>query len=174
MKLTHELAVAFFAALCRGEHHIPGSRYKGESVKPYGVGFVVSHGGYLASYDDNMLTRLVLLAHERCVRVEVFHGGPNRVRIAIWGRERTGDIVQRHVTIEHAIERFREADEGRREEWEALTKPTCDDCDKPATVRLRDGGKLVAAYCAEHLEAFRRETDPARFPQLATKGGSGG
>lgn len=122
MRLTHEQAVAFFATLYRGEHHIPGAKWKGENVRPCGHGWSVSHLGDLASYDGDELTRLVLLAHERCVRVEVSQGGPNRLRIAIWGRERTGGIAERHPTIEHAIEQFRAHDAGRREEWEAARK----------------------------------------------------
>jgi len=119
VRLTHEQAVAFFAAFYGGEHNIPGRTRRPSNVRPCGHGWSVSHVGDLSSYGRDGLTRLVLLAHERCVRAEVSQGGPHRLRIAIWGRERTGGIAERHPTIEHAVERFRETDAGRREEWEA-------------------------------------------------------
>ena len=122
MKLTHEQAVAFFATLYRGEHHIPGAKYKGENVRPCGHGWSVSHFGDLSSWDADALTRLVLLAHERCVRVEVSQGGPNRLRIAIWGRERAGGIAERHPTIEQAVEHFRLHDDGWSAEWDTLAR----------------------------------------------------
>lgn len=101
--LAEEEAKAFFAEFYRGEHHFPGK------IKPYGLGWSMSHLGSLATFDDNDLTRLVLLAHERCVRVQVEQGGPYRLRIAIWKREREGYIYERHPTIEQAIESFRKA-----------------------------------------------------------------
>lgn len=106
--LTHAEATDFFAALYRGAHHIPGRHYGGgENVRAHGGGWSVSHFGYLSSFDFDKLTRLVLLAHERCIRVEVDSGGPRRVRIAIWRRQREGGMSERHPTIEQAIATFR-------------------------------------------------------------------
>jgi hypothetical protein len=100
MRTTEAEATEFFAAFYRGEHHFPGK------IKPYGEGWSMSHFGSMATYDGNELTRLVLLAHEKCIRVQVEQGGPNRLRIAIWKREREGDMFQRHPTIEQALEAF--------------------------------------------------------------------
>ena len=104
MKLSIEEATAFFSAFYRGEHHFPAK------LKPYGEGWAMSHFGSLATFDDDGLTRLVLLAHDRCIRVQVEQGGPNRLRIAIWKREREGSMYERHPTIEAAIEAFRQRD----------------------------------------------------------------
>ncbi len=100
MKLSIEEATAFFAAFYQGEHHFPST------LKPYGEGWSMSHFGSLATYDSDELTRLVLLAHERAIRVQVEQGGPNRLRIAIWKREREGSMYERHPTISDAILRF--------------------------------------------------------------------
>jgi hypothetical protein len=100
--LTESEARAFFAAFYRGEHHFPSK------IQPYGEGWSMSHFGSLATFDTDELTRLVLLAHARCIRVQVEQGGPNRLRIAIWKRERVGRFSERHPTIEQAIEAFRE------------------------------------------------------------------
>ena len=98
--LTESEARAFFSDFYRGEHHFPGK------MKPYGLGWSMSHFGPMATFDADDLTRLVLLAHARCVRVQVEQGGPNRLRIAIWKRGREGCMYERHPTIEQAIALF--------------------------------------------------------------------
>lgn len=99
MRLSKEEAAAFFAKFYRGEHHFPSE------IMPYGEGWSMSHPGTLSSYDFDDLTRLVFLAHDRCIRVEVSQGGPGRLRIAIWQRKREGSMYERHPTIEQALER---------------------------------------------------------------------
>lgn len=91
----------FFAAFFFGEHHIPGK------LKPAGWGWSVTYLGELASFDFDGLTRLVFLAHDRCVRVSVSSAGPRRVCIMIHPRAREGGMSQRHPTLEHAIALFR-------------------------------------------------------------------
>lgn len=110
-RLTREAAVAFFAALYRGEHHIPAPGHYGA----HGVRLLDGSDAYyvnqydeLASYDYDMLTRLVLLAHEYAVRVDVDARG-RYLRITIHGRLRDGLMHERHPTIEQAIATFREA-----------------------------------------------------------------
>jgi hypothetical protein len=101
--LTAEEATKFFSDFYGGEHHIPG--YK---VAPFGFGFSVLHNrGSLSSFDFSELTRLVIMAHDRCVRVEVGAEKKHELRIAIWKRQREGSIDARHPTIEKAICDFR-------------------------------------------------------------------
>lgn len=97
-KLSIEDATAFFEEFYRGEHHFPGK------IKPYGLGWSMSHLGPLATFDSDDLTRLVLLAHEKCIRAQVESGGPNRLRIAIWGRKRDGLMHERHPTMGQVLE----------------------------------------------------------------------
>ena len=102
--LTLEEATAFFSELYYGEHHIPG--YK---VHEFGHGFCVkhSHGG-LATFDSNYLTRLVLMAHDKCIRVDVSPISFCYLRIAIWKRQnRDGNWSEKHPTIETALKEFR-------------------------------------------------------------------
>lgn len=103
-QMTKEQAEAFFGELFHGEHHIPGE------VRPFGLGWKVNaYSGSLATFDFDGLTRLVLLAHDRCVRAELVAGGPGRVGIAIWQRRaRTGGMGERHPTIEQAFASWRE------------------------------------------------------------------
>lgn len=102
-RLTIEEATEFFSELYGGEHHIPG--YK---PKQYGAGFSIIHDrGDLATFDYSQLTKLVLMAHDKCIRVSIEGYTSRKVRIAIWARQgREGDISLRHPTIEQAIENY--------------------------------------------------------------------
>lgn len=68
---------ACFDLLCRvfgGEHHLANVYGCGSGIK------VNMPGDRLATFDLDYLTRLVVLAHDECVRVEVAPGGPYRVK----------------------------------------------------------------------------------------------
>jgi hypothetical protein len=103
--MTKKEAIDFFAHLFRGEHHIPGS-----GVKAIGdQGWCVNHYGDLSTFDFDMLTRFVFLAHDRCCRASVMSSGPRMVKLAIWQRHtRTGSTTERHPTLEAALASWRE------------------------------------------------------------------
>ena len=107
--LPRDLAVRFFADFFFGEHHIPGSKpYVGASnVKPYGSGWsVVDPGASYATYDFDQLTRLVFLAHDRSIRVQIQAKGKG-MEIAIWARSRDGGMAIRHPDLDTAIADWR-------------------------------------------------------------------
>ena len=83
--------------LC-GAHHVP-------TVSPFGRGIKVCvPSGKLSTFDFDLLTTLVLLAHDRCVRVELGNGGPYRTGVILHRRHaREGCMSQRHPTIETAL-----------------------------------------------------------------------
>lgn len=93
--------VECFDLLCdvfHGEHHAPEVRAFGRGIR----GSV--YAGQMATYDFNYLTRLVILAHDRCIRAELVAGAPGRVGVALFKRHgRPGDIMSSHPTIEKAI-----------------------------------------------------------------------
>ena len=103
MDLPKEEALSFFSELYFGAHHIPG-----RGIKEYGPGWCVNHYGDLSTFDFDKLTRLVFLAHDRCMRVEIGSSGPNMVKIIIHKRTREGSMSQRHPTLEQAFELWRE------------------------------------------------------------------
>lgn len=103
--LTKEEATAFFSELYYGEHHIPKHQ-----VHEFGYGWMVKHDrGDLATFDYNELTRLVLMAHDKCIRVSISPLSKSTLQIAIWKRQREGSMSERHPTLEQAIEKFRES-----------------------------------------------------------------
>lgn len=89
--------------LALGEHHLHGI------VRAYGRGIHInSRFNGLATFDFDGLTRLVLLAHDRCIRAEIAPSGPGMIGITLFKRpKRTGSGFERHPTIEEAIEMFR-------------------------------------------------------------------
>lgn len=84
--------------LMGGEHHTA-------SVFAWGRGIKTSfYAGQLSTFDFDYLTRLVVMAHDRCVRAEIVPSGPGRVGVVLHRRHtREGEAVKRHPTIEVAI-----------------------------------------------------------------------
>ena len=85
-----------------GEHHWPKLK-KREMPQMWEC----NHAGDLATYDNDKLTRLVLSAHDNCVRVEVGPSGPGRVKIMLHNRKgRDGRMHERHPDIAQAVRDF--------------------------------------------------------------------
>lgn len=98
--MPKEAAIDFFALFFLGRHHIP------RNLKPWGDGWAVSAYDALSTFDFDGLTRLVFLAHDHAVRVEVTPCNPQMLRIAIWQRVRDGRISERHPTLDDAVSRW--------------------------------------------------------------------
>ena len=70
-----------------------------------GVRFVL-HRPSLATFDSASLTRLVIGAHEECIRVEIDPVSFRYIAICMWPREsREWEVWLRHPTIEQAVEK---------------------------------------------------------------------
>lgn len=78
-----------------------------------GVRFTVFAGNGLATYDYDHMTRFVVLAHDRCIRVDIAPAANRFLYIYMHPRDREGDMSRRHPTIEDAIKRVRGANEHR-------------------------------------------------------------
>jgi hypothetical protein len=91
--------------LMHGEHHAPDTIYR------WGRGIKVSvYANKLATFDFNDLTRLVFLAHDRCIRVELMSSSPGRIGLALHKRHcRDGSTYDRHPTLAQAVGDFRRA-----------------------------------------------------------------
>lgn len=89
--------------LVHGEHHAP------DRIAEWGKGIKVSLGSsQFATFDFDYLSRLVFMAHDRCIRVELLPSGPGRIGVALWKRHtRDGAIHERHPTLRDAIGTYR-------------------------------------------------------------------
>jgi hypothetical protein len=86
-----------------GMHHVSSSQiakmdWKNDHYMQY------NHFGSMATFDGNMLTRLVLLAHEHCCRIEIRPCNFKSIRIAFsWRDGRDGPLYSRHPTIKEIL-----------------------------------------------------------------------
>jgi len=100
--MTKKEAIEFFAEFYGGEHHIPGEIFEDDS------GWRISHCGSLATFDSNALTRLVIMAHDKCIRTCISGCNHNHIKISIWNRNSEGTcIMDSHPTIEQALKKWR-------------------------------------------------------------------
>ena len=99
-QLSKEIAEEFYSEFFYGLHHLP------DEIKPFGYGWSVACRKPLASTDYNDLTRLVLMAHDKCIRVEVVPKGMNRYLLTLSPRQRDGKLMTGHPTIDQAIEMY--------------------------------------------------------------------
>lgn len=98
--------------LMGGEHHLEGG------VIAWGDGIYYNQLSSIATFDFNLLTVAVILAHDRCIRLEVRPAGPRSIGLALHKRHaREGSMSRRHPTLETAVAEARsrfpqEADRG--------------------------------------------------------------
>lgn len=74
-----------------------------------------------ASVDSNLLTKLVFLAHDRCLRVSISPRSAHAQTLLFHQRRRAGGTWERHPTIEQALALYREYHPVVPDEIEATT-----------------------------------------------------
>lgn len=77
---------------CGGDHRM-------QPVRHWGFGLAMRWKGDVATYDGDMLTWLVLLAHSHCCRVAISPHSPGYVRVEVWARKPNGGRSQRHPDL---------------------------------------------------------------------------
>lgn len=95
----------FLNRVFRGFHHIPGN------VKQCGERSICinSRTSYMATYDYDYLTKLVIIAHNWGIRAAIVGSGPGMIKIQLWKRHaRDGDISERIPTIQSMVEKYKD------------------------------------------------------------------
>jgi hypothetical protein len=87
----------------RGIHHVTG--WERRQHHGQGISVTVLHG--VSTFDYDVLTRLVVAAHDEAVRIEVCPGGPGKLKLLLHPREREGGFTERHDQIDVAVEKAR-------------------------------------------------------------------
>lgn len=59
--------------------------------------------GSISTFDFQHLTELVILCHDRCVRLEITGAAPKYLRLMFHQRKREGNMTMSHPTIDQAI-----------------------------------------------------------------------
>lgn len=100
---------ALLAAWVDGLHHVPASQLR-KADWAHTRWIELAWYGPLSTFDGDELTRLVVLAHDRCIRVELRPCNGRYVRLGFSPRRaREGSIFERHPTMEAALARLRGA-----------------------------------------------------------------
>lgn len=118
MSIVLDKATRILSKVYGGDHHIPGK------IKDKGHFVECNIWKTLSTYDNTELTRLVIAAHDECCRIAIQPGGPGYLKLLFSNRKRPegcgeDPIMDGHVTIEEAIEVYRER--GRYDQY--LKKP---------------------------------------------------
>lgn len=100
---AEERAARVLARTYQGLHHVTYWHKR----RRCGNGIAVSVGPDLATFDWSVLTRLVIAAHDECVRVEIVPGGPRLLTLLLHPRIREGSSSDRHPTMEEAVAAMR-------------------------------------------------------------------
>jgi hypothetical protein len=99
--MDKEVALDFFAAVLGGRHHVP-------TLKEWGFGWCITLYGHMSTYDSDRLTALVMLAHDRAMRVEISACNMQYIRLAVHQRSHAADrFYSRHPTLEQATAEWR-------------------------------------------------------------------
>ena len=85
-----------------GAHHIYGKIHE---ATPSGIEAVLRITSW-STWDSDRLTKAVLFAHDRAIRIEICPCNFNRLTIYLHKRGRGGGFSERHPTIQKAIERL--------------------------------------------------------------------
>ena len=93
----------------RGIYHLENEIKNARTVWSNAEHIEIVIRGNLATWDYDKLTALVILSHDRAVRMEISGASNNYLRLRFHPRERTGFLRQRHPTLEDAIEYTRNA-----------------------------------------------------------------
>jgi hypothetical protein len=101
-----EKAADFLGDVFRGIYHLSGSSHcslsKVDWTEKHNIEVILYSGGW-STWDFSELSRMVVLAHDRCLRLEIAPYSFHYIKLFISQRERTGDISARHPTMEDHI-----------------------------------------------------------------------
>lgn len=94
------------ADLANGFHHLFG-RITGDG-QPDQIRCILEAHNCLATYDFRDLTRLVVMAHDRCIRAEIQPARGNAIAVILTKRSRDGNQSEWHPTLEENVAKIRE------------------------------------------------------------------
>jgi hypothetical protein len=88
-----------------GIYHISDAVWKMDFTKERFITMTIYESGNFATYDSNYLTKLVLLAHERNIRVCVRAATHSYLKFEFMQVDRSGFFADRHPTLAESMQR---------------------------------------------------------------------
>lgn len=92
--------------LYRGIYHIGNEVCRADWSSDGFISIVVPDP-LLATYDNDMLTRLVILAHDRNIRASIRASSPRYLRLEFMAVTRSGFFADRHPTLSEGLKKLR-------------------------------------------------------------------
>ena len=151
MKLELNTARQFFADFFYGEHHLPSK------IKPWGEGWMVIMPGEIATTDYNEMTRLVIMAHDRAIRVSVKPHNVRYIKLILHQRDPMVEGLNTgHPSILKAIESHSRFMEKKGEVYQIRPKNEQFVLEKPKNVAV-----ILADLKGTEIKTFSSQTECA-------------
>lgn len=150
MKMDILRARQFFADFFYGENHLPSK------IKACGEGWYVLLPGEIASTDFNDMTRLVLMAHERSIRVSVRPLNFRYMKLMLHQRDPAVlDLSYGHPDLDEAIQ--------RHENWKNNHKYKLYPTDNDTVFKPKDVPVLLKNKEGKPLQEFDTQVECAKW-----------
>lgn len=92
----------------KGIYHISRDALRADFSEDGYVSLTISAFRDWSTYDGELLTVLVVLCHEACIRMQIEPAGPRYLRLRFHKRQRTGGLMERMPTIEDHVKSIKE------------------------------------------------------------------
>jgi hypothetical protein len=104
----HRRAVTILGLIWNGINNAP---IIWGTVHWYSAGISVGFSEVLSSFDGDGLTKLVMLCHDARIRVHIraAAGVPGELRLTLWQRQKSRDLLSGHPSLGEAVAAYREA-----------------------------------------------------------------
>ena len=126
----------------RGLYHLNVNKVKW--TDKYNISVNIAEG--LATWDHARLTALVILYHDRCIRLEIEPCNSRYIKLRFSQRKRIGDMNEKHPTIEESIIRVRDE----------IGLPIVPSIDQ-VVVHLRDKDSHTCKHCGNVGEGWQAD-----------------
>lgn len=88
-----------------GIYHISKSVFRADWTNENRIQMTIR--GSMSTFDFDVLTRLVFLAHHCAIRIEIEPASPEYIRLIFHRRQRAGHIYERHPSLDDAVAAFK-------------------------------------------------------------------
>lgn len=92
---------------CKLLFDLVGDNHLFSAIKAWGTGISYKTGEDFSTFDFDLMTIAVFMAHDRCIRISIRHASKGMINICLWKRQREGVFSRRHPTIETALGEYR-------------------------------------------------------------------
>ena len=153
------LVADLLGELFEGIYHVGNQALKADWSQPKFVSIIV-YDARFATYDSDLLTRLVILAHNRNVRISIKAAAPRYLRLEFMPVTRAGFFADRHPTLQESI------DKCSAPYNVPTTKSSLPEWVQEALARAKASPELLTYVTADSLTEGKGAVVPNKLPTL--------